>query len=120
MGTDLAAQAARAGFFAEHGYTPIDLRWYAGVDQLGYSLLAQPAMALLGVRVAGVLAVVAGSVLLAVLFRRTAAPRPAAGALLGAAYFAGNLVSGRVTYAIGVCFGVGALVALTHPRLRPL
>src|SRR5215207_1508050 len=58
MGTDLAAQVARADFFAEHGYTPIDLRWYGGVDQLGYSLVSQPVMALLGVRVTGVVAVV--------------------------------------------------------------
>jgi len=120
MGSDLSAQTARAGFFAGHGYTPIDLRWYAGVDQLGYSLLAQPVMALLGVRVAGVLAMIATSVLLAVLLRRAGAPRPWAGALLGAACVAGNLVSGRVTYAIGVCFAVGALVVLTAPRLRLL
>ena len=120
MGSDLAAQAARAGFFAGHGYTPIDLRWYGGVDQLGYSLLSQPVMALLGVRVAGVLAVIATSALLAVLFRRTGAPRPWAGALLGAVCVAGNLVSGRVTYAIGVCLGVAALTALTSHRLRPL
>ena len=120
MGSDLAAQTARAGFFAEHGYTPVDLRWYGGVDQLGYSLLAQPVMALLGVRVAGVLAVIATAALLAVLFRRTGAPRPCAGALLGAVCVAGNLVSGRVTYALGVCLGVCALVALTSPRLRLL
>jgi hypothetical protein len=120
MGSDLAAQTARAGFFAGHGYTPIDLRWYAGVDQLGYSLLSQPVMALLGVRVAGVLAVIATSALLAALFHRTGAARPFTGALLGAACVAGNLVSGRVTYAIGVCLGVAALVALTSHRLRLL
>ena len=120
MGSDLAAQVARAGFFAAHGWTPIDLRWYAGVNQLGYSLVSQPVMALLGVRVTGVLALVAGSVLLAVLFRRTGAARPWLGALVGAACIAGNLVSGRVTYGLAVALGLAALVVLTVPRLRLL
>src|SRR5690349_24220361 len=118
MGSDLSAQVARADFFADHGYTPIDLRWYGGVDQLGYSLLSQPVMALLGVRVTGVIALVAASFLLAVLFRRTAAPRPWLGALVGVACVAGNLVSGRVTYGLGVAFGLGALALLTSPRWR--
>ena len=118
MGSDLSAQVARAGFFAEHGYTPIDLRWYAGVDQLGYSLLSQPVMALLGVRVTGAIALVGAAVALAVLLRRTNAPRPLLGALIGAVCIAGNLVSGRVTYGLGVLFAVTALLALTYPRLR--
>ncbi|MFI5896370.1 hypothetical protein ACIA5D_40350 [Actinoplanes sp. NPDC051513] len=118
MGSDLSAQVARADFFADHGYTPIDLRWYGGVNQLGYSLLSQPVMALLGVRVTGVLALVAAAVFLAVLFQRTAAPRPWLGALAGVACVAGNLVSGRVTYGLGVALGLGALVLLTFPRWR--
>ncbi|MBW6436744.1 enterotoxin A family protein [Actinoplanes hulinensis] len=120
MGSDLAAQVARAGFFTEHGVTPVDLRWYAGVEQFGYSLVSQPVMALLGVRLTGVLTLVAGPVLLAVLFRRTGAARPLLGALLGVAGFAGNLVSGRVTYGLGVCFGLAAVVLLTFPRWRRL
>ncbi|BBH66777.1 hypothetical protein ACTI_34620 [Actinoplanes sp. OR16] len=118
MGSDLAAQVARADFFARHGLTPVDLRWYAGVEQFGYSLISQPVMALLGVRVTGVLTLIAGPVLLAVLFRRTGAARPILGAVFGTVAFAGNLVSGRVTYGLGICFAVGALVLLTVPRLR--
>src|SRR6185312_2335791 len=131
MGSDLSAQVARAEFFADHGYTPIDLRWYAGVDQFGYSLLSQPIMALqsvlgwragrldgalLGVRQTGVVALVLATTLLAVLFRRTSAPRPWLGALAGIACVAGNLVSGRVTYGLGIAFGLGALALLTVPR----
>jgi hypothetical protein len=77
-------------------------------------------MALLGVRVTGVLSLIAASVLLAVLFRRTDAARPWLGALVGTACVAGNLVSGRVTYGLGVALGLGALVLLTFPRLRLL
>ena len=120
LGSDLSAQVARAGFFADHGYTPIDLRWYAGVDQLGYSLLSQPIMALLGVRLTGVLSLIASAALLAVLFRRTRAARPWLGALVGTACVAGNLVSGRITYALGVALGLAALVALTSARWRRL
>jgi hypothetical protein len=118
MGTDLAAQVARADFFADHGYTPIDLRWYGGVDQLGYSLVSQPVMTLIGVRVTGAVAILLSAVALAALLRRTEAPRPMLGALLGAVGITGNLVSGRVTYALGVFLGLAALLALTYPRLR--
>ncbi|BCJ45160.1 hypothetical protein GCM10010168_69610 [Actinoplanes ianthinogenes] len=117
MGSDLAAQVARAEFFAAHGWTPIDLRWYAGVDQLGYSLVSQPVMTLLGVRVAGVVASVTGSVLLLQLFRRTGGRRLWLAGLLGVVGVGGNLVSGRVTYGLGVCLGLAALLALTYlPR----
>jgi hypothetical protein len=121
MGSDLAAQTARAQFFADHGYTPVDLRWYAGVDQLGYSLVSQPLMALFGVQVAGGIALVVTAVLFAVLLRRTGARRPWLGTLAGTVCIAANLVSGRTTYALGVALAVAALTALTAPpRLRLL
>lgn len=112
MGSDLSAQVARADFFAAHGLTPVDLRWYGGTNQFGYSLVSQPVMALLGVRVTGALALVAASVAFAALLLRTGVPRPLLGSLVGAVCIAGNLVSGRVTYALGVAFGLAALVAL--------
>ncbi len=118
MGSDLAAQVARAGFFTAHGFTPVDMRWYAGVEQFGYSLVSQPVMALLGVRVTGVLTLLAAPVLLAALLRRTGAARPALGAALGTLTVAGNLISGRVTYGLGVCFALAALLALTHLPAR--
>ncbi|TCB90279.1 hypothetical protein E0H26_27280 [Micromonospora zingiberis] len=113
MGSDLAAQVARADFFAAHGPTPVDLRWYGGVQQFGYSLLAQPVMALLGVRLTGVVGLVAAATLFAALLVRTRVPRPLLGSLVGVATIAGNLVSGRVTYGLGVAFGLAALLALT-------
>ncbi|MEU6023668.1 hypothetical protein [Micromonospora sp. NPDC047134] len=113
MGSDLAAQVARADFFAAHGPTPVDLRWYGGVQQFGYSLLAQPVMALLGVRPTGVVALVAAATLFAALLVRTRVPRPLLGSLVGVATIAGNLVSGRITYGLGVAFGLAALLALT-------
>ncbi|MEU6074847.1 hypothetical protein [Micromonospora sp. NPDC047074] len=114
-GSDLAAQVARSDFFAAHGFAPVDLRWYGGVQQFGYSLLSQPVMALLGVRVTGALALVAAATAFAALLVRTGVPRPLLGSLLGVLTIAGNLVSGRVTYGLGVAFGLGALLALTLP-----
>ncbi|MEU4644413.1 hypothetical protein [Micromonospora sp. NPDC023814] len=115
-GSDLAAQVARADFFAAHGLAPVDLRWYGGVQQFGYSLVSQPVMALLGVRVTGALALVAAATAFAALLVRTGVPRPLLGSLVGVVTIAGNLVSGRVTYGLGVAFGLGALLALTLPR----
>ncbi|RQW95463.1 hypothetical protein [Micromonospora inaquosa] len=116
MGSDLSAQVARADFFAAHGPTPVDLRWYGGVQQFGYSLLSQPVMALLGVRVTGALALVASAAALAALLVRGRVPRPLLGSLVGVVTLAGNLASGRVTYALGVAFGLAGLLALTLSR----
>ncbi|MEU4779946.1 hypothetical protein [Micromonospora sp. NPDC023633] len=116
-GSDLAAQVARADFSAAHGLAPVDLRWYGGVQQFGYSLLSQPVMALLGVRVTGALALVAAATAFAALLVRTGVPRPLLGSLVGVLTIAGNLVSGRVTYGLGVALGLGALLALTLPRV---
>ncbi|MGC4788772.1 hypothetical protein ACLQ22_13195 [Micromonospora sp. DT178] len=118
-GSDLAAQVARADFFAAHGLAPVDLRWYGGVQQFGYSLLSQPVMALLGVRVTGALALVAAATAFAALLVRTGVPRPLLGSLVGVLTIAGNLVSGRVTYGLGVAFGLGALLALTLGPAAP-
>ncbi|MET8837836.1 hypothetical protein ABZV78_28535 [Micromonospora sp. NPDC004540] len=114
-GSDLSAQVARAGFFAEHGPALVDLRWYGGVHPWGYSLVSPPLMALLGVRPTGALTLLASATAFAALLVRTRVPRPLLGSLLGVLTIAGNLVSGRVTYALGVAFGLAALLALTLP-----
>ncbi|MEU5831243.1 hypothetical protein [Micromonospora tulbaghiae] len=117
-GSDLSAQVARAGFFAEHGAALVDLRWYGGVHPWGYSLVSPPLMALLGVRVTGALALLASATAFAALLVRARVPRPLLGSLVGVVTIAGNLVSGRVTYALGVAFGLAALLALTVPARR--
>ncbi|NES12408.1 MULTISPECIES: hypothetical protein [Micromonospora] len=114
-GSDMSAQVARAGFFAEHGPALVDLRWYGGVHPWGYSLLSPPLMALLGVRLTGALALLASATAFAALLVRTRVPRPLLGGLVGVLTIAANLVSGRVTYALGVAFGLAALLALTLP-----
>jgi hypothetical protein len=120
MGTDLSAQVARADFFAGHGFAPIDFRWYGGVSPHGYSVVTPPLMAWFGVGPVGAAAAVVSSVALVLLFLRTGAARPLLGGVLGAACFAGNLVSGRVTFAVGVALGLLALLVLASPSLASI
>ena len=56
--------------------------------------------------------------LFAALLNGTAVPRPVAGAIIGAVCLAGNLVTTRTTFALGLAVGLGALVALVVGRLR--
>jgi len=115
MGTDLSAQTARADFVREAGFASVDLRWYGGTVQYGYSLAAPAVMAVLGVRVTGALALVVSALAFFLLLVRTGALRPVLGGVLGALCIAGNLVSGRVTFALGVAFGLVGLLLLTAP-----
>ena len=115
-GTDLSAAEAHRDFAARHPLTPIDLRWYGGVNQFGYSLLSQLVTVALGSQLAGAVALVVASALLAHLLVRTGARRPYLAALAGAACIAANLVSGRIAYALGVAAALGALDLLLARR----
>ncbi len=115
MGTDLSAQVAHADFWRSFGATPVDLRWYGGSQQFGYSLVSPAVMAALGVRPTGALALVGSVAAFGWLLARSRVPRPVLGGLVGAVCIAGNLVSGRVTWALGVAFGLLALALLAGP-----
>ncbi|MFC0004308.1 hypothetical protein [Micromonospora siamensis] len=116
MGTDLAAQVARADFADRYGATPIDLGWYGGVNQFGYSLFTGALGALVGVRPLGMTAAVAGAAAFGWLLAVHRARRPLTGGVLGAVVLVGNLVSGRVTFAVGLAFGLAALCAVSASR----
>jgi hypothetical protein len=121
MGTDLSAQQARADFFAAWGWAPIDFSWYGGVNQFGYSLFTAWLGAAVGVRVLGAVA----ALVAALAFQRLltgSARRPLLGGVLGAVVFTANLVSGRITFAVGLAFGLLALCgfSLPGPRWRRL
>ncbi|WP_428964340.1 hypothetical protein [Micromonospora fluostatini] len=116
MGTDLAAQVARAGFVERYGLTPVDLGWYGGVHQHGYSLFTAWLGAQVGVPLLGVLAAVGGAAAFGWLLVRHRARRPLLGGVLGAVVLVGNLVSGRVTFAVGLTLGLLALCAVSLDR----
>jgi hypothetical protein len=117
MGRDLSAQVAHTQLAQQHWPALLDLRWYGGFDPLGYSILSPPVMALVGVRLTTALGYLASVVLFAALLRRTRVAHPTIGAVVGAVCLAGNLVTGRTTFVLGLTAGLGALLALTWKRL---
>lgn len=118
MGRDLSAQLAHAELAESHWPALLDLRWYGGFNPLGYSVLSPPVMALLGVRLTTALAYVASAILFAALLKEPRVARPVAGAITAALCLAGNLVTTRTTFALGLALGLGALVALVAGRPR--
>jgi hypothetical protein len=123
MGRDLSAQLAHAQLAESHWPELLDLRWYAGFNPLGYSVLSPLVMALLGVRLTTALAYVATVVLFAALLKNTGlkntgVARPVAASVIAAVCLTGNLVVTRTTFALGLALGLGALLALTAGRLR--
>lgn len=113
---DLAAATYRVNLFGHLGFLVLDTRWYAGHDLPGYSLLFPALGALLGLRTVGALAVLCSSLL----FERLTRPLYGWAAVWGSAVFAlaavGDVWSGRVSFALGVPFGLGALLALRACR----
>jgi hypothetical protein len=117
-GTDLAAQQARAAFAAAHPGAAVDLRWFGGVLPAAYSVVAPYVEAVLGARLAGVLAAAATAPLLAMLLVRWRARRPVWAAVWGALALAANMVSGRTAFALGLLVAVAALVCVPRPGAR--
>lgn len=115
---DLAAQAYRLDLFNRFGMLLWDNNWYAGHHMPGYSLLYQPLAALLGLRIVGALAAVASSVLFAIIVRDQFGEKTTFAAVWFAAAAAGDLWIGRLTFALGVTFALGAVLALLKGRSR--
>jgi hypothetical protein len=116
---DHAAQEYRAGLVRDAGLGLWDNGWFGGHHTPAYSVLSPGLGALLGVRLAGALAAVAAAGLFGLLAQRHWG---AAAGKVAAVWFAvgaiATLVSGRVTFLLGVALGLGALLALQ--RARPL
>ena len=107
---DLAAQVARADTARIAGMTTWWTGWFGGVSLPTYSMFVPAWMAVFGVEMTGLLAVVAGTAATARLVRD--ARRPRAGAVACVVAQAGDLLDGRVTFAVGVALGAWSLVAL--------
>lgn len=115
-GGDLAAQYAWARFALRHPGTAYDLAWYGGMHPASYSVLSPYLMALIGVRTAAVVAGTLSAALVALLLVRSGVSRPLAPALWAAFSLSCNAVSGRVTFALGVLFGLAAVTVVFVPR----
>lgn len=110
-GGDLAAQDAWAEFVSRHPDSAYNLAWYGGVHPFSYSVLSPYLMAAVGVRSTLITAGVLCSGLLALILRRVLR-RPMVPALWGAFSITCNAASGRVTFALGVLFGLGAIAVV--------
>lgn len=117
MGTDLSAQVARADFIARHGIRPVDFSWYGGINQFGYSLYTALLGSVVDIRLVGAASAVVSAGAFTWLLVRGHARRPLLGGVLGAAVLVGNLVSGRITFAVGLTLGLLALCAAAARRL---
>jgi hypothetical protein len=115
---DLAAQSFRSDLFASHGFLLWNNYWYGGHYLPGYSVLFPPLGAALGPRLVGALAAVTAAGLFGALARHEHADRARLATLWFGAGTAAMLFSGRLTFALGIAIGLGALLALQ--RRRPL
>ena len=107
---DLAAQEYRADL----GLVLWDNGWYGGHHMPGYSVLFPPLAALLGPRLVGALSAVAAAWLFERLVRDTDGARVAS--LWFAVATVSTLVSGRLTFALGVAVGLAAVLAAERGR----
>ncbi len=113
---DLAAQTFRADLFSSHGYLIWNDYWYSGHSLLGYSLVYPPLGALLGPRLLGALAAVASGALFGLIARRRYGDRAGLAVAWFGAATATNLVSGRITFALGLAVALAAIWALSERR----
>lgn len=113
---DLAGQVYRMHLFALDGFSLWDNNWYGGHYLLGYSLLFPPLAALLGLRLLGAIAVVASTLIFAQLASMRFGPRWAAATALFAVGAVGDLYIGRITFALGVSFGLGAVLTAARKQ----
>jgi hypothetical protein len=107
---DLAAQEYRASL----GLVLWDNGWYGGHHMPGYSVLFPPLASLLGPRLVGALSAVAAAWVFERLVRDLDGGRVAA--LWFAAATVTTLVTGRLTFALGVAIGLATVLAAARGR----
>ncbi|MBB5936358.1 DUF3488 domain-containing protein [Streptomyces zagrosensis] len=117
-GGDLAAQDAWATFATEHPESAYNFAWFGGMHPVSYSVISPYLMAGIGVRTTMVIVGTLSAGLIALLLVRShAVRRPMLPALYGAVALTCNAVSGRVTFGLGLMFGLAAIaVIFAWPR----
>ena len=114
---DLAAHTFRADLFGEEGFTIWNGQWYGGHHTPAYSIISPPVAWYLGPPLALAIAAVASAALFEPLARGYFG---AERARWGAIWFGGGtatlLFTARLPFAIGVMFGLAALLALQRRR----
>lgn len=116
---DLAAQEYRAQLFRDEGFVATSPDWYGGFDVPGYSLLFPPLGAWLGVELLGALAAITASAVFALIAHRHAGSAGRLAAYWFAVAILTQLITGRITFTLGVAIGLGAIWAIQHRRRLP-
>ncbi|MBZ6231091.1 MFS transporter [Streptomyces olivaceus] len=112
-GGDLAAQDAWSEFVGRHPDSAYNLAWYGGMHPVSYSVVSPYLMSVLGVRTTMMIAGTLSAGLLTMLLIRSRAVRnPLWASLAGLFGLLCNAASGRVTFALGMMFGLGAVAAV--------
>ncbi|MFC4030982.1 MFS transporter [Streptomyces polygonati] len=109
---DMAAQYAWTNFIRAHPSASYNLSWYGGMHPASYSILSPYVMAALGVRTTAVLAGTLSTTLTAALLLRAGVKRPLLPVLWTVFALWCDVVSGRVTFALGMLFALVATVLL--------
>jgi hypothetical protein len=113
-GPDLPAQEFRAWIARSTGLAAFNNQWYDGHSLLGYSVIFPPVGAVLGVRTTGVFACLAVTWTISKLMPGSAGPAQAFFGLVVSAAVVGELIIGQVPFALGLAFGLAALLAVRH------
>lgn len=114
---DLAAQTYRTEFFEAHPFAIWTNDWYSGVHLPGYSLIFPPLASVFGVRLVGAIAAVVAAPLFAAIVGPLYGRRAMPAILALSAGCGATLFSGRLTFALGVAIGLGAILAIERRRL---
>ena len=116
---DLPGHIFRAELFGREGFAIWNGQWYGGHHVLSYSVLMPPLSWLLSPQLLVALSTVAATACFEPLARRHfGAPAARLGALWFAVGSATSLFSNRVPFALGLAFGMAALLALQGRRRR--
>lgn len=109
---DMAAQYAWTDFIRAHPSASYNLSWYGGLHPASYSILSPYIMAGLGVRTTAVIAGTLSATTAALLLVRSGIRRPMVPVLWTVFALWCDVVSGRVTFALGMLFALVATVLL--------
>lgn len=113
---DLAAQTFRADLWDRYGWVIYNDAWYSGHTIPGYSLLYPPLGAWLGPETLGVVCAILSAALFASIAVRAYGTRAWVGSLWFGLGSTVSLYGGRITFGLGVTFGLAAVMAIQRRR----